>query len=95
MCNFRTASNRVVVKEEEATTVTKFGILIPEVVAEKPQIGTIVKVGPGKVDRGTLIPMTVKEGERIMFQRGAGTEVKVDGETYLIIEEDDILLVFE
>lgn len=95
MCNFRAASNRVVVKEDEPDKVTSFGIIIPEVIAEKPQVGSIVKVGPGKYEKGILVPTSVKEGEKIMFQRGAGTEVKVDGETYLIIEEDDILLVFE
>lgn len=83
--------DRVVVRrlDEEATSAG--GIIIPDTAAEKPMQGEIVAVGPGKTENGTLVAPTVKAGDRVLFGKYAGTEVKVDGEELLVMREDDIL----
>jgi chaperonin GroES len=93
--NLRPLSDRVVVRrmEEEKTTVG--GILLPDSAKEKPAKGEILAVGEGKrSDNGTVIPMSVKVGDNVLFGKYAGQEVKVDGNEVLVMREDDIIAVF-
>jgi chaperonin GroES len=84
--------HRVVVKRLESEEKTKGGIIIPDTVKEKPQEGKIIAVGPGGRDEtGKLTPLDVKAGDRILFGKWSGTEVKIDGEELLIMKESDIL----
>jgi chaperonin GroES len=84
--------DRILVKRVEERTTTKGGIIIPDTAKEKPAEGEIVAVGPGKVaDDGKKIPLDVKEGDRVLFGKYAGTEVQIEGEEYLIMREDDVL----
>ena len=86
--------DRVLIKRTEEETKTKGGIIIPDSAKEKPQEGLVVAVGPGKVaDNGTRIACEVKEGDRILFGKYSGTDIKVDGVEHLIMREDDILAV--
>jgi chaperonin GroES len=92
----RPLQDRVIVKRVEEEERTKGGIIIPETAKEKPQEGQIIAAGPGKVtDDGKKIPMEVKVGDRILFGKYSGTEIKIDGEEHLIMREDDILGVIE
>jgi chaperonin GroES len=89
---FRPLHDRVVVKRIDAEAKTKGGIIIPDTVKEKPQEGEIVAVGPGGRDEsGKLTPMGVKSGDRVLFGKWSGTEVKLDGEELLIMKESDIM----
>ena len=89
---FRPLHDRVVVKRLEGEDKTKGGIIIPDSAKEKPQEGKIVAVGPGARDEsGKLVPLDVKAGDRILFGKWSGTEVKVDGEDLLIMKESDVL----
>jgi len=89
---FRPLHDRVVVKRLEGEEKTKGGIIIPDTVKEKPQEGKIIAVGPGGRDEtGKLTPLDVKAGDRILFGKWSGTEVKIDGEELLIMKESDIL----
>ena len=93
---FRPLHDRVVVKRIEAEEKSKGGIIIPDTAKEKPQEGEIVAVGPGGRDEnGKLIAMDVKAGDRVLFGKWSGTEVKLDGEDLLIMKESDILGVLE
>lgn len=84
--------DRIVVKPKAKEEVTRSGIVLPETTAERPQEGTVVAVGNGKVlDSGKIIPVEVKVGDTIMFAKYAGTEVKLDNEDYLILRESDVL----
>ena len=88
--------DRVIVKRLEEEEKTKGGIIIPDTAKEKPQEGKVVAVGKGKVtEDGKLIPLDVKVGDKILFGKYAGTEIKIDGEEHLIMREDDILGVIE
>jgi chaperonin GroES len=88
--------DKILVKRLEAQEVTKGGIVLPDSAKEKPKEGRIVEVGPGKVlDDGTRGSMQVKKGDRVLFTSYAGTEIKIDGEEYLVMSEDDILAVVE
>jgi chaperonin GroES len=90
--SLRPLGDRVVLKPLARETVTKSGIVLPDTAKEKPQEGEIVAVGPGKfLDNGTRTTLEVKVGQRVLFAKYSGTEVKVDGEEYLIIRESDIL----
>ncbi|PKN06589.1 MAG: co-chaperone GroES [Deltaproteobacteria bacterium HGW-Deltaproteobacteria-7] len=92
----RPLQDRVIVKRLEEEQKTKGGIIIPDTAKEKPIEGKIVAVGRGKVaDDGKLIKLDVKEGDKILFSKYGGTEVKIDGQEYLIMREDDILGVIE
>lgn len=86
-------SDRVVVKVLEGDEVTKGGIVIPDTAKEKPQQATVVAVGPGSFQDGKRIPMDVSEGDTVIFAKYSGTEIKVDGEEYLILRDSDILAV--
>ena len=89
---FRPLHDRVVVRRLEAEEKTKGGIIIPDTAKEKPSEGEVVAVGPGGRDEtGKLIPIDVKAGDRVLFGKWSGTEVKLDGEDYLIMKESDIM----
>jgi len=90
--NFRPLHDRVVVRRVESEAKTKGGIIIPDTAKEKPQEGEIVAVGSGvRDDKGTIIALDVKVGDRILFGKWSGTEVKLDGEDLLIMKEADIM----
>jgi len=89
---FRPLHDRVVVKRIEAEEKSAGGIIIPDTAKEKPQQGAVVAVGPGGRDEtGKLIPIDVKAGDRVLFAKWSGTEVKIDGVEYLIMKESDIM----
>ena len=93
---FRPLHDRVVVRRLEAEEKTAGGIIIPDTAKEKPMEGEIVAAGPGARDEtGKLVPLDVKEGDRILFGKWSGTEVKLDGEELLIMNESDIMGVVE
>ena len=88
--------DHVIVKRLEASTKTSGGIFLPESAKEKPREGRIIAVGNGTLnEKGDRVPLQVKKGDRVIFNSYAGTEVKVDGEDYLILSEDEILAVVE
>ncbi|MBX3024928.1 co-chaperone GroES [bacterium] len=92
----RPLQDRVIVQRVQEEEKTKGGIIIPDTAKEKPQEGKVVAVGKGKVnDDGKVTPLDVKAGDRILFGKYSGTEVKIDGEDFLIMREDDILGVLE
>jgi chaperonin GroES len=93
---FRPLHDRVVVKRIEAEEKSTGGIIIPDTAKEKPQQGEVIAVGPGGRDEaGKLVPIDVKAGDRILFGKWSGTEVKIDGVEYLIMKESDIMGVLE
>jgi chaperonin GroES len=93
---FRPLHDRVVVRRIEENTKTAGGIIIPDTVKEKPMQGEIIAVGPGARDEnGKLVPLDVKRGDKILFGKWSGTEVKIDGEELLIMKESDILGIIE
>lgn len=92
----RPMQDRIIVKRVEEETKTAGGIFIPETAKEKPQEGEVVAVGNGKrTDDGKILPLDVKVGDKVLFGKYSGTEVKVEGQDYLIMREDDILGVIE
>ena len=92
----RPLNDRILVKRLEEEGKTAGGIIIPDSAKEKPAEGEIVAVGPGKMnDKGERTAMDVKPGERVLFSKYGGTDVKIDGDDYLIMREDDILGVIE
>ena len=93
---FRPLHDRVVVRRIDAEEKTKGGIIIPDTAKEKPQEGEIVAVGPGARDEsGKVVPLDVKAGDRVLFGKWSGTEVRIDGEDLLIMKESDIMGVVE
>jgi chaperonin GroES len=93
---FRPLHDRVVVRRITAEEKTSGGIIIPDTAKEKPMEGQIVSVGPGARDEaGKLVPLDVKEGDRILFGKWSGTEVKLEGEDLLIMKESDIMGIIE
>ena len=93
---FRPLHDRVVVRRIDAEEKTKGGIIIPDTAKEKPQEGEVVAVGPGARDEsGRLIALDLKAGDRVLFGRWSGTEVKIDGEDLIIMKESDIFGVIE
>jgi chaperonin GroES len=94
--SLRPLGDRVVVKPLARETITKSGIVLPDTAKEKPQEGEILAVGPGKIlDNGKRTTIEVKVGQRILFAKYSGTEVKIEGEEYLILRESDILGIVE
>ena len=92
----RPLQDRVIVKRVEEKEKTKGGIIIPDTAKEKPMEGKVIAVGKGKIlEDGKIHPLDVKAGDRVLFGKYAGTEVKIDGEEHLIVREDDILGVIE
>ena len=93
---FRPLHDRVVVRRIDAEEKTKGGIIIPDTAKEKPQEGEVIAVGPGSRDEtGKLQPLDVKAGQRVLFGKWSGTEVRIDGEDLLIMKESDIMGVIE
>jgi chaperonin GroES len=93
---FRPLHDRVVVKRIEEEQKTKGGILIPDTAKEKPMQGEVLAIGPGaRNDKGDLIPLGVKAGDRVLFGKWSGNEVKLDGDELLIMKESDIMGVLE
>ena len=91
MC-IRDRSNRIVVKAHEAEEKTASGIILPDTAKEKPQMGEVLAVGPGKVnENGTVNKMTLKKGDKVLYGKYSGSEVTVDGEDLMIMRESDIL----
>jgi chaperonin GroES len=89
---FRPLHDRVVVQRVESEEKSKGGIIIPDTAKEKPQEGKVIAVGPGgRDDSGKLTPLDVKAGDRVLFGKWSGTEVKLDGEEFLIMKESDIM----
>jgi chaperonin GroES len=94
--SLRPLQDRILVKRVEEETKTAGGIFIPETAKEKPQRGEIVAAGNGKkTEEGKVLPLDVKVGDKVLFGKYSGTEIKVDGEEFLIMREDDILAVIE
>jgi chaperonin GroES len=94
--NVRPLRDRILVKRLEEKEQRVGGIIIPDTAMEKPQQGKVVAVGTGRVnDAGKVFPLDVKAGDRILFGKYAGTEIKLDGEEYLIVREDEVLGVLE
>ncbi len=85
--NFKPLADRVLVEPTAAETKTASGIIIPDTAKEKPQEGTVVAVGPGKIDE----PTTVKVGDKVLYGKYSGSELKLDGKDYLIVKESDVL----
>lgn len=94
--NIRPLHDRIIVERIEEETVTAGGLIIPDSAKEKPQQGKVIAAGKGKVtEDGKLLGMDVKVGDRILFGKYAGTEIKVEGKEYLMMREDDVLGVVE
>jgi chaperonin GroES len=94
--HFRPLHDRVVVRRIDTDQKTAGGIIIPDTAKEKPQEGEVVSVGPGaRNDRGELVPAELKAGDRVLFGKWSGTEVKIDGEELLIMKESDVMGVIE
>jgi chaperonin GroES len=94
VANIRPVGDRVVVKPAAKEEVTKSGIVIPDTAKEKPQEGTVIAVGSGRLlDNGDRAPIQVKEGDRVLFAKYGGTEFKLEGEEYLVLKESDILAI--
>jgi chaperonin GroES len=91
--NLEPLDDRVVVKPSEEEQTTASGIVIPDTAKEKPQEGEVVAVGPGRFEDGSRVPMDVKVGDRILYSKYGGTEVKVAGEEYLVLSARDILAI--
>ena len=92
----RPLHDRLIVKRLEEEERTKGGIIIPDTAKEKPVEGRVIAVGDGKAkEDGTKIPMEIKKGNRVLFAKYAGTEVKIDGEEHLMMKEEDILAIIE
>lgn len=91
----RPLHDRIIVKGVDEESKTSGGIIIPDTAKEKPQEGKVVAVGEGRREEGKLIPVDVKKGDRVLFGKYAGTEIKIGGEDHLILREDDVLGIIE
>jgi chaperonin GroES len=92
----RPLHDRIIVKRLEEEEKTKGGIIIPDTAKEKPIEGKVIAVGDGKIkEDGKKIPLEIKKGDRVLFVKYAGTEIKIDGEEHLMMKEDDILAIIE
>ena len=93
---YRPLHDRVIVKRVEEEDKTSGGIIIPDAAKEKPQQGKVLAVGKGKIlENGKVSPLIVKKGDRVLFGKYAGTDIKIDGEEHLIMREDDILAIIK
>src|SRR5512133_3238491 len=94
--NLRPLQDRIIVKRLEEESMTAGGLYIPDTAKEKPQKGEVIAVGKGKkTEDGKVIPVDVKKGDKVLFGKYAGTEIKIDGQEFLIMREDDILGIME
>jgi chaperonin GroES len=92
--NIKPLGERVVIKVIENEVTTKSGIVLPDTAKEKPQMGEVLAVGSGKMlDNGQRVALDVKAGDRVLFAKYAGTEVKLDGEEYMVLKESDVLAI--
>jgi len=91
MASIKPLGDRVLIQADVAEEVTSSGLYTPDTATEKPQQGTVIAVGPGKVENGTKVEMTVNEGDKVLYGKYAGTEVTIDGNEYLIMRESDIV----
>ena len=87
--------DRIVVKPNEAEQTTASGLVIPDTAKEKPQEGIVLAIGPGRFEDGQRIPLDVKEGDRVLYSKYGGTEVKYNGEEYLVLSARDVLAVID
>jgi chaperonin GroES len=87
--------DRIVVQANEAETTTASGIVIPDTAKEKPQEGTVLAVGPGRFDNGVRLPLDIEVGDTVIYSKYGGTEVKYNGEDYLVLSSRDVLAVIE
>lgn len=85
--------DNVLIKPLEAEVKTSSGIILPDSAKEKPQMGEVVEVGPGKTEDGKIIPVSVKKGQKVMYKKWGGNEIKVNGEELMLVEEKDILAI--
>ncbi len=95
MAKIKPLGDRVVVRPKPAEEKTESGLYIPDTAKEKPQKGTVIAIGPGRVENGNKVELTVKEGDEVLYGKYAGTEVTIDGEEVLIMRENDIFGVVE
>ena len=94
--NIKPLGERIVIKVLESEEKTKSGIVLPDTAKEKPQMGEVLAVGSGKtLENGQKVPMELKVGDKVLFAKYAGTEVKLDGEEYMVMKESDVLAVIE
>ena len=93
--NLRPLGDRVVLQYQEAEEKTQSGIILPDSAKEKPQEAVVIAVGPGKTEDGKKQEMQVKAGDKVIFSQYVGTEVKLDGEEYVIVGQDDIIAIVE
>jgi len=94
--NIRPLHDRVVVRRLEEERTSAGGIVIPDTAAEKPARGEVIAIGPGKmIDSGDVIPLAVQSGQKVLFGKYAGTEIKLNGDDYIVMREDDIMGVIE
>ena len=91
----RPLEDRIVVQAVEAETTTASGLVIPNTAKEKPQEGIVLAIGPGRFEDGQRVPLDVKEGDRVLYSKYGGTEVKYSGEEYLVLSARDVLAVIE
>ena len=96
MAKLRPLNDKIVVKRLEAEEKTKGGIVLPDTAKEKPKEGKVISLGEGKLlDNGNRVPFQVKKNDRILFSSYAGTEVKIDGNEFVIMQEEDVLAILE
>lgn len=93
--NLKPLADRVVIKQLEAEEKTKSGIVLPTQSKEKPQEAEVIAVGPGSTVDGKVVPMQVSVGDKVIYSKYAGTEIKIDGTEYIIVKESDILAIVE
>ncbi len=93
--SIRPLEDRIVVQAVEAETTTASGLVIPDTAKEKPQEGIVLAIGPGRFEDGQRVPLDVKEGDRVLYSKYGGTEVKYAGEEYLVLSARDVLAVIE
>ena len=92
--NIKPLGERIVLKVMESEEKTKSGIVLPDTAKEKPQMGKVLAVGSGRVlENGQRVPLEVKVGDKVLFAKYAGTEVKIDGEEYMVLKENDVLAI--
>jgi chaperonin GroES len=92
--NVRPLNDRLLIRRIEEKETVKGGIIIPDTAKEKPQEGEVIAVGNGKIlENGTKVPMDVKKGDRVLFGKYSGTDIKIDGQEYLILREDEVLAI--
>ncbi|MDQ1464389.1 MAG: chaperonin GroES [Actinomycetota bacterium] len=91
----RPLEDRIVVQAVEAETTTASGLVIPDTAKEKPQEGIVLAIGPGRFEDGQRVPLDVKEGDRVLYSKYGGTEVKYNGEEYLVLSARDVLAVIQ